>query len=92
MYYPQVTIMMSITRRCNDNRWFHLLLAILCLALLVEIGNAKHTKSNVLFIIVDDLRPALGCYGDARAHTPSIDGLAERSVLFQHAYAQVGID
>ncbi|MFW5856908.1 MAG: sulfatase, partial [Planctomycetota bacterium] len=42
-------------------------------------------KPNVLFIAVDDLRPFLGCYGDVNAHTPNIDRLAERGVLFTNA-------
>lgn len=45
---------------------------------------------NVLFIVVDDLRPALGCYGDKRAITPNIDSLASQSIIFKNAYAQVG--
>ncbi|PSN43846.1 Iduronate 2-sulfatase [Blattella germanica] len=45
-------------------------------------------KQNVLFIVVDDLRPALGCYEDGMAYTPNIDRLAERSVIFKNAYAQ----
>ena len=43
---------------------------------------------NVLFIIVDDLRPLLGCYGHPEIHTPHIDRLAERSTLFNRAYCQ----
>jgi len=42
-------------------------------------------KPNVLFIAVDDLRPFLGCYGDANAHTPHIDSLAQRGVTFANA-------
>ena len=42
---------------------------------------------NVLFIMVDDLKPALGCYGDAFAKTPNIDALAAKSVVFERAYA-----
>ena len=44
---------------------------------------------NVLFIVIDDLRPALGCYGNKFMVTPNIDNLASHSVLFENAYAQV---
>lgn len=40
-------------------------------------------------MIVDDLRPALGCYGDSLAYTPNIDRLAEKSALFRRTYTQV---
>ena len=43
---------------------------------------------NVLFIIVDDLRPLLGCYGYPEMHTPNIDRLAQRGTLFNRAYCQ----
>lgn len=42
-------------------------------------------------IILDDLRPALKCYGDTAAVTPNIDKLASKSFVFKNAYAQVGI-
>ena len=44
---------------------------------------------NVLFVAIDDLTSTLGCYGDSVASTPSIDGLADRGVLFKHAYCQL---
>ena len=43
---------------------------------------------NVLFIIVDDLRPLLGGYGHPEMHTPNIDRLAQRGTLFNRAYCQ----
>ena len=36
---------------------------------------APAPRPNILLIMVDDLRPALGCYGDAAAVTPNIDRL-----------------
>jgi len=45
-------------------------------------------KYNVLFIISDDLRPELGCYGNTMIKTPNVDALAARGTRFDHAYAQ----
>jgi arylsulfatase A-like enzyme len=46
---------------------------------------------NVLLVLVDNLRPALGCYGDAAAVTPAFDALAASptATLFANANAQV---
>ena len=45
-------------------------------------------RYNVLFIMADDLRPLLGCYGHSEMHTPNIDALAGRGTLFNRAYCQ----
>jgi iduronate 2-sulfatase len=51
-------------------------------------GYAAARQPDILMIAIDDLRPMLGCYGDARAKTPNIDRLAARSVVFDRAYCQ----
>ena len=45
-------------------------------------------RMNVLFIMVDDLKPSLGCYGDPYAITPAIDSLAADGVVYDRAYCQ----
>jgi iduronate 2-sulfatase len=52
-----------------------------------EHGAVASAPLNVLFLIVDDLRPALGCYGDV-AITPHMDALAARGTLFERAFCQ----
>jgi len=52
-------------------------------------GGGK--KPNVLFIVVDDLRPQLGCYGHRQMLSPNIDRLAGEGVLFSRAYCQVPV-
>jgi len=47
------------------------------------------SRPNVLFIAVDDLRPQINCYGKTFMHTPHLDRLAERGVLFERAYCMV---
>ncbi|KRA38634.1 MULTISPECIES: sulfatase-like hydrolase/transferase [unclassified Nocardioides] len=44
-------------------------------------------KPNFLWIVSEDCPPRFGCYGDVLARTPNLDALAERSVLYEHAYA-----
>ena len=48
-------------------------------------------QTNVLFIIVDDLRPELGCYGNDLVKSPNIDRLAKKSIVFDRAYCQQAV-
>lgn len=50
--------------------------------------TAEPRKTNVLFLIADDLNCDLHCYGHPHVKTPNIDRLAARGVRFEHAYCQ----
>lgn len=54
-------------------------------------ARTQAPKPNVLFIIVDDLRPQLGCYRYQETLSPHIDHLAREGVLFKRAYCQIPI-
>lgn len=52
--------------------------------------NEENTKPrNVLFIILDDFRPAIRAAGDTTAYTPNLDKLVKSSFYFENCFAQV---
>ena len=82
-------------RRWNSGEFHYRLVQNLMLSIALwlfgpAIGAAE-TQTNVLHIIIDDLRPVLGCYGDPIAKTPAIDRLAAKGVQFDRAYVQYPI-
>ncbi|MCP3982763.1 MAG: sulfatase [bacterium] len=66
-----------------------LLTVLVLLAGAWSIGCAKQeAPPSLVLITVDTLRADyLGAYGSSRGLTPALDALAERSVVFEHAYA-----
>ena len=67
-------------------------LRCLVLGILVFTSSlAAQTPPNVLFIMADDLRPELGCYGVKHVVTPNLDRLAAAGVRFERAYCQEAI-
>ncbi len=59
------------------------------MAMLTSCGtSAPQERPNILFIIVDDLRPELGCYGNTEIKTPHIDEFAQGALVFNRAYCQ----
>ena len=52
-----------------------------------DIKTAAARKPNVLMIIVDDMNDFVGCMGGhPDTHTPNIDKLASRGMLFSNAH------
>ena len=53
----------------------------------LESKTSTLERPNILWIVAEDLSPALGCYGHPNAHTPNLDAFAKESILFTHAFA-----
>jgi arylsulfatase A-like enzyme len=93
-----MTIYLNSTFSVPGRRRLWATLLIPAITLLAIAPNASQTSSqnatkpkpryNVLFIISDDLRPTLGCYGNPIVKTPNIDAIAARGTRFTRAYAQ----
>ncbi|WDE97748.1 sulfatase [Lentisphaera profundi] len=54
-------------------------------------ASAKGKRPNILFIPIDDLKPVLGCYGNATVKTPNIDRLASSGTVFLNNSCQQAI-
>lgn len=53
--------------------------------------GADRPRPNVLFVVIDDLRPELGCYGASYAVTPNLDRFAKGGTVFEQAYCQQAV-
>ena len=64
------------------------LLALACIVGPFVPVEAVADRPNVLFVIVDDLRPELGCYGVEEIRTPNFDAFSMEATTFTRAYCQ----
>jgi len=53
--------------------------------------EAAAARPHVLFIVVDDLRTQLGCYGQSQMVTPQMDALAASGTRFERAYCNLPV-
>ncbi len=78
----------------HRRRWVFLLGFALVNGLGISVAFAVAVEKphpNILLICVDDLKPALGCYGDALARSPNINRLASRGLLFERTYCNQAV-
>ena len=55
------------------------------------VGAQTNTKTNILLLYMDDLRPELNCYGKTYIKSPNIDALANEGILFKNTYCNVPV-
>ncbi len=46
-----------------------------------------HTHPNIVWFVLEDITPMMGCYGDQYARTPVFDKLASEGIRYNKAYA-----
>ncbi|MEP4078402.1 sulfatase [Haloferula sp.] len=67
------------------------ILALLALPCVSTQAADQTARPNVLFLVSDDLRPELGCYGNTVIKSPNIDALAKQGITFNRAYCQQAV-
>ena len=75
----------------NPGSLTRLAAALVLLGSVTASAGEATPRPNVLFIAVDDLKPALGCYGEGQVRSPNIDGLAARGTVFLNAHCQQAV-
>ncbi|MBD1434541.1 sulfatase [Sphingobacterium sp. DN00404] len=78
----------------NKIKLYQIVFVILCNTICIipySSAQTKQKKPNVLFILVDDLKPAINGFGDDAAVTPNIDALINRGVRFDRAYSNQAV-
>ena len=48
-------------------------------------------QPNIIWLVLDDASPTLGCYGDAQAITPNMDRLAREGARFTRAFTHAPV-
>src|SRR2546423_907844 len=82
----------------NNWRWFSRgLIVLLLTALSMNATPASQAhrpakkQPNIIWLILDDASPTLGCYGDAQAITPNMDRLAREGARFTRAFTHAPV-
>jgi arylsulfatase A-like enzyme len=60
-------------------------------ALAADKTTQPASRPNILWITSEDNGPHLGCYGDAFADTPNLDGLAQRGLTYRFCWSNAPV-
>ena len=89
---PQSSETSTRPDECSQKMIRHFLATVLCVTAFVQFSHSAHAeKPNVLLILVDDLKPSFGAYGEEWVHSPNLDRLAERGMRFDMAYCNQAV-
>ncbi len=66
------------------------IIACLFFNLLLQ-GLLAQAPPNILWIVCEDISPTLSFYGDSTAQTPVLNALARESMVYENAFATVGV-
>ena len=83
----EIFIIYEFKSRSSEMRLGATSLTLVVMIVWISCAEAK----NAVFIIVDDLLPRLGSYGDSLVRSPHMDSLAKEATLFSRAYCQYPI-
>lgn len=73
------------------------MMALLALMLAGSCGTApqdaavSHVRPNIVLLLVEDLSPRIGAFGDPVARTPVLDQMAREGVRYTHVFASAGV-
>ena len=67
------------------------LISLVMIVLSARAHAQNGTSMNLLLIMYDDLRPELPMYDRAHVIAPNFQRLAEKAVIFDHAYCQIAV-
>lgn len=71
-------------------KYFSIVIAVLLFSCTNQIEK-EDIQPNILWIVTEDISPTLSFYGDNTAKTPNLDALAKQSVVYDNAFAPVGV-
>ncbi len=64
-----------------------LIIAVFAIHMMASISLNGQDRPNILWIVLEDITPMIGCYGDEYAKTPVFDKLASEAIRYNKAYA-----
>lgn len=89
VFISLLTNFLTVSRLSSLGAMRILLLSVITLLIPASYTAHSEKPKNVVFIILDDFRPAIRAAGDTTAYTPNLDKLVKSSFYFENCFSQV---